>query len=91
MDTIFSSASGHLKTAIKIIRISGRKSKLIPSIFFYKETNPRVASFRKLYDLNKQLLDNAVVIYFPGPNTVTGEDICELHIHGSLIIEKKNI
>jgi len=89
LDTIFSSASGHLKTAIKIIRISGKKSKLIPSIFFYKETNPRVASFRKLYDLNKQLLDNAVVIYFPGPKTVTGEDICELHIHGSLIIEKK--
>ena len=89
MDTIFSSASGHLKTAIKIIRISGKKSKCIPSIFFYKETNPRVASFRKLYDSNKRLLDNAVVIYFPGPNTVTGEDICELHIHGSLIVEKK--
>ena len=89
MDTIFSSASGHLKTAIKIIRISGKKAKLIPSIFFYKKTNPRVASLRKLYDLNKHLLDNAVVIYFPGPNTVTGEDICELHIHGSLVIERK--
>ena len=89
MDTIFSSASGHLKTAIRIIRISGKKSKCVPKIFFFKETKPRIASFRKLYDSDKQLLDNAIVIFFPGPNTVTGEDICELHIHGSLIIEKK--
>ena len=89
MDTIFSSASGHLKTAIRIIRISGKKAKYIPNIFSYKDTSPRAASFRKLYESNRQLLDNAVVIYFPGPNTVTGEDICELHIHGSLIIEKK--
>ena len=89
MDTIFSSASGHLKTAIRIIRISGKKAKCIPNIFSFKETKPRSASFRKLYDTNKQLLDNAVVIYFPGPNTVTGENICELHIHGSLIVEKK--
>ena len=89
MDTIFSSASGHLKTAIRIIRISGKGSKQIPNIFFFKETKPRFASFRKLYDANKQLLDNAVVIFFQGPNTVTGEDICELHIHGSLIIERK--
>ena len=89
METIFSSASGHLKSAIKIIRISGNKSSLIPNIFFFKLTKPRVASYRKLYDLKKKLIDNAIVIYYPGPNTVTGEDLCEIHIHGSLIIEKK--
>ena len=88
MDTIFSSASGHLKTAIRIIRISGKKSKYIPSIFFFKITKPRVACFRKLYDQNNRILDNAIVIFFPGPNTVTGEDIYELHVHGSLAIEK---
>ena len=83
METIFSSASGHLKSAIKIIRISGNKSSLIPNIFFFKLTKPRVASYRKLYDLKKKLIDNAIVIYYPGPNTVTGEDLCEIHIHGS--------
>ena len=89
MDTIFSSASGNSKSAIKIIRISGKKANTIPVIFSYKPTKPRMASFRKLYDLKEKLIDNAIVIYFPGPRTVTGEDICEIHIHGSLIIEKK--
>ena len=89
MDTIFSSASGFSKTAIKIIRISGENSVKIPSIFFFKKTKPRIASFRKLYDENNDIIDNAIAIFFPGPNTVTGEDIYELHIHGSLVIERK--
>ena len=89
MDTIFSSATGNFKSAIKIIRVSGKKSKTIPDIFFYKQTNPKEASVRKLYDKDQNLIDKAIVIYFPGPKTATGEDLYEIHIHGSLIIEKK--
>ena len=89
MDTIFSSATGNFKSAIKIIRVSGEKSKTIPDIFFYKQTNPKEASVRKLYDKDRNLIDKAIVIYFPGPKTATGEDLYEIHIHGSLIIEKK--
>ena len=89
MDTIFSSASSSQKSAIKIIRVSGSKTKKIPKIFSFKPTQPRVASLRKIYDLNQNIIDNALVIFFPGPNTVTGEDVIEFHIHGSSIIEKK--
>ena len=89
MDTIFSSASSSQKSAIKIIRVSGRETKKIPKIFSFKPTQPRVASLRKIYDLNYKIIDNALIIYFPGPNTVTGEDVIELHIHGSTMIEKK--
>jgi len=89
LDTIFSSATGNFKSAIKIIRVSGEKSKTIPDIFFYKQTNPKEASVRKLYDKDQNLIDKAIVIYFPGPKTATGEDLYEIHIHGSLIIEKK--
>ena len=89
MDTIFSSTSSSQKSAIKIIRFSGSESKKIPKIFSFKPTQPRVASLRKIYDLNHNIIDNALVIYFPGPNTVTGEDVIEFHIHGSTIIEKK--
>jgi len=89
LDTIFSSATGNFKSAIKIIRVSGKKSKTIPDIFFYKQTNPKEASVRKLYDKDQNLIDKAIVIYFPGPKTATGEDLYEIHIHGSLIIEKK--
>ena len=89
MDTIFSSASSSQKSAIKVIRISGSEIKKIPKIFSFKATKPRVASLRKIYDLNQNIIDNALIIFFPGPNTVTGEDIIEFHIHGSSMIEKK--
>ena len=89
MDTIFSSASSSQKSAIKIIRVSGSETKKVPKIFSFKPTQPRVASLRKIYDLNHNIIDNALIIHFPGPNTVTGEDVIEFHIHGSTIIEKK--
>ena len=89
MDTIFSSASNAQKSAIKIIRVSGSKTKKIPEIFSFKPTQPRVASIRKIYDFHNNIIDNALIIYYPGPHTVTGEDVLEFHIHGSVIIEKK--
>ena len=89
LDTIFSLASGPQKSAIKIIRVSGCKSKILPEKFLFKPTQPRVATLRKIYDLKKNVIDNAIIIYFPGPNTVTGEDVMEFHFHGSSVIEKK--
>ena len=89
MDTIFSSATNAQKSAVKIIRISGEASKKIPEIFSFKPPKPRVASLRRLYDSNKNIIDDAVVIFFPGPSSVTGEDVFEIHTHGSLIVEKK--
>ena len=89
MDTIFSSATNSQKSAIKIIRISGNECKKIPEIFSFEPTKSRVASLRRLYDLNNQIIDNAIVIFFPGPQSVTGEDVFEIHTHGSPIIEKK--
>ena len=89
MDTIFSSATNAQKSAIKIIRISGKDVSKIPKIFSFKPPKPRFASLRRLYDLNNNMIDDAVVIFFPGPSSVTGEDVFEIHTHGSLIIEKK--
>ena len=89
MDTIFSSASNSQKSAIKIIRVSGKKVNNIPKIFSFKPTKPRVASIRKIYDLDNNIIDNSLIIYYPAPNTVTGEDVLEFQIHGSPVIEKK--
>ena len=61
----------------------------MPLIFSFKPTQPRLASLRKLHDHNNQIIDNALVIFFPAPHTATGENIIELHLHGSLVIEKK--
>ena len=89
MDTIYSSASNSLKSAIKIVRVSGLGCKKIPSIFSFKPTLPRELSLRKIYDSNRNLIDQALVVFFPGPSTVTGEDVFEFHIHGGIIVEKK--
>ena len=89
MDTIFSSATSSLKSAIKIIRISGKNCKKLPDIFSFKPTVPRYLTLRKIFDSNNKLIDTALVVYIPGPSTVTGEDVFEFHIHGSTIIEKK--
>ena len=89
MDTIYSSTSNSQKSAIKIIRISGENCQEIPEIFSFKATRPRVATLRKIYDSNKNIIDNAIVIFFPGPSSVTREDIFKIHIHRNLIIEKK--
>ncbi len=89
MDTIFSSATNSQKSAIKIIRISGSECRKIPEIFSFKPTKSRVATLRKLYDLNKNIIDNAIVIFFSRPLSVTGEDVFEIHTHGSLVVEKK--
>ena len=89
MDTIFSSATSSLKSAIKIIRISGKSCKNLPDIFSFKPTVPRYLTLRKIFDSHKKLIDTTLVVFIPGPCTVTGEDVFEFHIHGSTIIEKK--
>jgi len=89
LDTIFSSASNSLKSAIKIIRVSGKNCIKIPEIFSFKPTSPRLLSLRKILDVKGSLIDTSLVVYIPGPSTVTGEDVFEFHIHGSTIIEKK--
>ena len=89
MDTIFASASNAQKSAIKIIRVSGVSARQISKIFSFKLTEPRVASLRKIYDQNNNIIDSAIVIFYPKPHTVTGEDLIELHIHGSQVVERK--
>ncbi|MDA9174336.1 hypothetical protein N9O10_00330, partial [bacterium] len=69
--------------------MSGKNCIKIPEIFSFKSTSPRLLSLRKILDVKGSLIDTALVVYIPGPTTVTGEDIFEFHIHGSTIIEKK--
>ncbi|MDC3063465.1 tRNA uridine-5-carboxymethylaminomethyl(34) synthesis GTPase MnmE [Alphaproteobacteria bacterium] len=85
-DTIFASAN-QLKSAIKIIRISGNKAKNLPEIFGFQKPEPRIFSLRKLLHKNK-VIDNAPVVWLPKNNSFTGEDTFEIYIHGSTIIEK---
>ena len=82
-DTIFALASGSARAAIAVMRISGSAAGLaLAALCGGTLPPPRRASLRRLRDPAGQTLDQAVIVWFPGPNTYTGEDCAELHLHG---------
>jgi tRNA modification GTPase len=82
-DTIFALASGSARAAIAVLRISGPATSVtVAALCGGALPPPRRASLRRLRDPAQQVLDQAVVLWFPGPNTYTGEDCAELHLHG---------
>ena len=85
-DTIFASSS-QLKSAIKIIRITGSKAKNVSKIFNFEQPEPRKFTLKNLVYKNK-LIDKAPVIWLPKKRSFSGEDTYELYIHGSIVIEK---
>ncbi len=82
-DTIFALASGSARAAIAVLRLSGPGSgTAVAALCGGVLPAPRHASLRRLRDPSGELLDQALVLWFPGPNTYTGEDCAELHLHG---------
>ncbi|KLK93845.1 tRNA modification GTPase MnmE [Microvirga vignae] len=84
-DTIFATASGHGRAAVCIIRISGPQSLTILETLGGRVPEPRHAAVRILREpASGESLDQALVLWMPGPRSFTGEDQAELHIHGGL-------
>lgn len=88
-DTIYALSSAQGRAGIAVIRISGPACQdVYKSLCPDKQVpKPRYAAVRTLYDPerpdNTHVLDSeALILYFPAPKTVTGEDILELHVHG---------
>ena len=83
--TIYALSSGSGISGIAVIRVSGRyTAEVIKKLTNDKLPNPRVATLRKLNkNGSKELIDEGVILWFPGPNSYTGEDLAEFHVHGS--------
>jgi tRNA modification GTPase len=82
-DTIFALASGSFRAAIAVIRLSGPASgPAVAALCGGSLPAPRNASLRRLRDASGMVLDQALVLWLPGPGTYTGEDCAELHLHG---------
>ena len=88
-ETIYAAVTRYQKSAISIIRVSGPQSKKITLLFCKKKVKPFVASLRTLYSSNGEVMDKGIVLYFPKPNSPTGEDVVELHVHGSISVIRK--
>lgn len=81
-DTIFALSSGAPPAALGIIRISGPSARDALAALAGEVPEPRRASLRVLKDGKGEPLDQALVLWFAGPETATGEDLVELHCHG---------
>jgi tRNA modification GTPase len=80
--TIFALSSGRPPSAISMVRLSGPEAGLALTALAGKIPVPRVATRVLLRDGSGQPIDDAVVLWFPGPASATGEDVAEFHVHG---------
>jgi tRNA modification GTPase len=81
-NTFFALSSGAPPAAIGVIRISGPHAGTALLALAGRLPEPRRASLATLRDGAGEPLDSALVLWFPGPDTATGEDLAELHCHG---------
>ena len=83
--TIYALSSGPGIAGISVIRVSGHETKKVISKLTKKDLpKPRVATRRKFNKIkDNELIDEGIILWFPGPNSYTGEDMAEFHVHGS--------
>ena len=83
--TIYALSSGPGISGVAVIRVSGPETKIVIQKMSKEGIpTPRMASLRKLNKINtNELIDEGIIIWFPGPGSYTGEDMAEFHVHGS--------
>ncbi len=81
--TIFALSSGHGRAGVAVIRASGPAAGVALDRMAAPRPEPRAAAFRRVrHPETGEVLDEALVLWFPGPKSETGEDMAELHVHG---------
>ena len=89
MDTIYALSTILGRSGVAVIRISGSKAKDVLLKFTNKNFEPRKATFCTLFSPSTgEVLDKIIAIFFEGPQTFTGSDVVELHLHGSIAVIK---
>ncbi len=83
--TIYALSSGPGISGVAVIRISGAHTSKVIGLLTGKDLpNPRMATLRKINKINtSELIDEALILWFPGPESYTGEDMAEIQVHGS--------
>ena len=88
--TIYALSSGPGLSGVAVVRVSGPEAKnVIKSLTSGQFPKPRIATLKKINNINtNQLIDEGIILWFPGPESYTGEDMAEFHIHGSIAVIK---
>jgi len=82
--TIYALSSGSGISGVAVIRISGKNTlNLLKSLINGEIPKPRIATLKKINNINtSELIDEGLILWFPGPQSYTGEDMAEIHVHG---------
>ncbi len=86
IDTIAAQTTPPGRGGVGVIRISGQKVKEIATKILGVIPKPRYVHFSVFLDANKEIIDQGLALYFPAPNSFTGEDVLELQGHGGPVI-----
>ena len=89
VETICALATAIGQSGIGVVRVSGPLSKAIGQKLLHIELKVRHAYYGSFYDKGNNKIDKGVSIYFPGPNSYTGEDVVELQGHGGMSVLRK--
>jgi tRNA modification GTPase len=82
-ETICALATPSGNASVGIIRLSGPQALEIAKVVTHKTLTARYAHFSAFFDHNDDVIDQGIAIYFPAPNSFTGEDVVELQSHGN--------
>ncbi len=85
---IYALSSSPGVSGIAVIRLSGiHTKKIILSLINGEMPPPRLATLKKFNKVNNsELIDEGILLWFPGPESYTGEDMAEIHVHGSIAV-----
>ena len=86
-DTIYALSSGRPPAAIAVVRISGPKARIGLETLIGKLPKPRLATRATVRDpTSRDVIDDALALWFPAPASETGENVAEIHLHGGRAI-----
>lgn len=88
-DTIFALSSGRLPSGVAVVRISGPQVRFVIETIIGKMIEPRYAAYKTFRTRNGAAIDRGLALFFPGPNSFTGEDCAEFHLHGGIAVVEK--
>lgn len=88
-ETIVALSSGRLPAGVAVVRISGPQTRFVVETIAGSMVKDRAATLRKLKAPDKTMLDTGLVLFFPGPDSFTGEDIAEFQLHGGRAVVAK--
>ncbi|AGF49449.1 tRNA uridine-5-carboxymethylaminomethyl(34) synthesis GTPase MnmE [Candidatus Kinetoplastidibacterium galati] len=88
---IIAIATAHGSAGVGVIRISGKELLPLMLNLFKKELKERIVHYLNLTDIDQEIIDKAIVIFFKSPRSFTGEDVLEIQCHGGMVVQHQII